>query len=64
MLRVKEHFRSAICKNMGTPGLPEFMRRDLYEPENGGVTRKAVGCVWAIAVRYEHNLEAVFLNTH
>ena len=49
---------------MGTPGLPKFMMRDLYEPENGGVTRATMGCVWAVAVRYERDLDTTFLNTH
>ena len=63
-LRVEEHFGSPIRKDVDAPGLPESARRNLYEPENGGMTLEVTGCMWAITVGYERDLEATCLNTH
>ena len=49
-------FDSAIDKYVSTPALCEFMAPDLDKTKDCRIYCKAVGHVWAIAARYEHDL--------
>ena len=46
-----------VFENVSAPGLPIFIGRDLVKRENRGVSCEAAGCMWAVAMGYEHNLE-------
>ena len=49
---------------MGAPRLSEFVGRNLVEAKDRGVACETVGCVWAIAAGYEHDLEMKCLKTY